>query len=209
MVAVSKRRRSRRGAKALGLTSLVLIATVGLAASRHPGLVKADDDIPPSRQAIIIMRALAYDANLKSRAGDTINIAVLHKKGNAGSEQMAGLMTKAFGALVATQVAGLPIVVSRIPYGGVDALKKSITGSDIDLIYACAGLEPDIDAIENVTHQMKVLTVGAKQEHVEKGLSLGVFEIEGKCTILLNLSASKQEGVAFAADLLRLARVIR
>jgi hypothetical protein len=51
--------------------------------------------------------------------------------------------------------------------------------------------------------------VAAKREYVEKGVSIGVFEIDSKCTILLNLPASRLEGVAFGPDLLRLARVIR
>jgi hypothetical protein len=56
---------------------------------------------------------------------------------------------------------------------------------------------------------MKVLSVGSKPQHIEKGLSVGVFQIEAKCSILLNLPASRQEGVSFAADLLRLSKVLR
>jgi hypothetical protein len=171
----------------------------------------ADDEegVPVTRQVVILMRALAYDGNLKSRAGATVNIAILHKKGNAASETMANAMSKALGALESTQVSGLPIVVSRLSYTGEDALKKSIAGAGIDLVYVCEGLEPDLEAIERVTRQMKALSVGSKQEHVQKGLSIGVFQIEAKCTILLNLPASRQEGVSFASDLLRLAKVIR
>jgi hypothetical protein len=100
-------------------------------------------------------------------------------------------------------------LVSRLLYAGEDTLKKAITGAAIDLIYVCDGLENELEAIERITRQMRVLSVGSKPEHVEKGLSIGVFQIESKCTILLNLAASRQEGVSFAADLLRLAKVIR
>jgi hypothetical protein len=172
-------------------------------------LASAEESVPASRQVVILMRALAYDGNLKSRAGDTVNIAILHKKGHAASESMANAMAKAFSALEATQVSGLPIVVARLSYTGEEALKKAITGAGIDFVYVCEGLDSDLDAIERITRQMKVLSVGSKLAHVEKGLSIGVFQIEDKCTILLNLSANRQEGISFAADLLRLAKVIR
>jgi hypothetical protein len=172
-------------------------------------LGRADELVPPSRQVVIVMRALAYDTNLKSRAGDAINVAILHKRGHAASEAMANTMNKAFGALTSTQVSGLPIVVSQIAYNGAEALRKSISGAGIDLLYVCEGLESELGTIKEVTQKVRVLSVGSKQAMVEKGLSLGVFEIDGKCTILLNLTSNKSEGVAFGADLLRLAKVIR
>lgn len=171
--------------------------------------VRADDTVPVARQVVILMRALAYDGNLKKRAGETVNIAILRKKGHAVSENTADVMAKAFGALEVSQVSGLPIVVSRLTYTGEDGLKKAITGSGIDFVYVCEGLDADLDAIQRATRQLKVMSVGSSQAQVEKGLTIGVFQIEDKCTILLNLSASRLEGISFAADLLRLAKVIR
>ena len=194
-------RRKIAKAVAFGCGLLVLVN------SARP--VRADDSVPVARQVVILMRALAYDGNLKSRAGDTVNIAILRKKGHAASESMANVMAQAFGALAVTQVSGLPIVVSRLNFTGEDALRKAITGAGIDFVYVCDGLDADLDAIERVTRQLKVMSVGSKQAQVEKGLTIGVFQMEDKCTILLNLSASRLEGISFAADLLRLAKVIR
>ena len=173
------------------------------------GQAPAEAEVPSSRQAVIVLRALAYDGNLRTRAGDTIDIGVLYKKGHGGSEQMAATMAKAFGVLASTQVAGLPIAVSRLAYGGTEALDKSIGGVGIDMIYVCEGLDAEVGAIAEVTRRTKTLTVGSGREQVRQGLSLGVFQVDAKTTILLNLQSSRQEGVAFAADLLRLAAVIR
>lgn len=196
-----------KAANASAFASALAVLVFG--SSFGPRTARAEDSIPASRQVVILVRALAYDGNLKSRAGDTVNIGILHKKGNAASENTANSMSKAFGALESTQVSGLPIVVTRLNYTGEDALKKAIAGAGIDLIYVCDGLEGDLEAIGRITRQMRVLSVGSKQQHVEKGLSIGVFQIDAKCTILLNLAASREEGVSFAADLLRLAKVIR
>jgi hypothetical protein len=183
------------------------LATVGV--TLGPRAVYAEDSVPASRQVVILIRALAYDSNLKTRAGDTVNVAILHKKGNATSDSMANSMRKAFSSLESTQVSGLPIVVTRLSYTGGEALRKAISGAGVDFVYVCSGLEEDLTAIEEVTRQMKVLSVGSEPKYVEKGLSIGVFQVEGKCTILLNLFACRQEGVSFAADLLRLSKVIR
>ena len=166
-------------------------------------------ELAPSRQVVITMRALAYDGNLKARAGRSVDLTILYKKGNARSEQMASTMAKAFGALAGTPVSGLPIVVSRLAYGGADALEKWISTSNTDMLFACEGLEGELEAIVRVARKNKVLTVGSTPEHIRKGMSLGVFQIHGRTTILLNLSASRLEGAAFAADLLRLSTVIR
>jgi hypothetical protein len=186
---------------------LFLVGAVCFGILRVPAVRAAD--VPASRQVVIVLRALAYDGNLKSRAGATINIAILHKKGNSASEQMAAAVNQAFLSRQSTLVTGLPIAISRLAYGTADRLKDSIIGSGIDLLYVCDGLESDLDAIKEVTHETKVLSVGANREQVEKGLSLGVVEMDGKVAILVNLQGSRLEGVSFSSDFLRLTTVIR
>jgi len=66
-----------------------------------------------------------------------------------------------------------------------------------------------LSEIKNVSRQRKVLTVGSHEGYLKLGLSLGVFDIGGKNTILVNLDASREEGVAFGPELLRLATVVR
>jgi len=204
------KRRMKRGNPAAFLVAALALGPIAVVPGMYEvPVVRADAGVPVSRQAVIVLRALAYDANLKARSGDAINIAILYRKGHADSEKMAGSMAKAFGVLEATQVAGLPILVSRLPFTSVDALRKSLSGGGIDLMYVCGGLEGELGAIMETTRHMKVLSVGSSPELVQKGLSLGVFEMDDKCTILLNLPASRSEGASFAADLLRLAKILR
>ena len=186
---------------------LLLVGAVSLGIVRVPAVKAAD--VPPSRQVVIVLRALAYDGNLKSRAGPTVNIAILHKKGNSAAEQMGAAVTQAFMSRQSTLVTGLPIAISRLAYRTPDELKNSIVESGIDLLYVCDGLESDLDAIKEITRQAKVLSVGANREQVEKGLSLGVVEMDGKVAILVNLQSSRLEGVSFSSDFLGLTSVIR
>ena len=73
----------------------------------------------------------------------------------------------------------------------------------------CGGLDANLADIKAVARGRNVLTVGSQEAQLMQGLSLGVFSIEGKNTIIVNLQASREEGVAFGPELLRLATIVR
>lgn len=173
------------------------------------GTRAARADIPPDRQALILTRALSYDNNLRSRAGDTVVVAVLYRSGNGGSEAMADAAFKAFKALENVKIQDLPFRAVKVPFSSKESLKAAIGAQGIDALYACVGLEGDVGAIKEVSHKDHVLSIGAREEFVQGGLSLGVFLTDGKATITVNLQSSRDEGAALSSELLRLARVLR
>jgi hypothetical protein len=181
---------------------LALVAGVGYGARAHA-------DIPPDRQALILTRALSYDDNLKSRAGDSVVVAVLYKSGNPASESMADVTLRAFKALEGIKVQNLPFHAVKLAFGNKDALHSAISSQGIDALYVCAGLDGDAAGIRDVSHHDHVLTIGSREDFVDHGMSLGVFTVDGKPTITVNLAASREEGAAFSSELLRLAHVIR
>jgi hypothetical protein len=165
--------------------------------------------VSPDKQAVILARALAYDDNLRNRAGDSLVVAVVFKPGQPGSEAAADAMLRAFKAIEGVKVRELPMRTLKLPYGGKDPLHGTISSQGVDALYLCAGLEADQAAIKDVSHRDHVLTIASREESLESGFSLGVFMVDGKTTITINLPASKEEGAAFSSELLRLARVIR
>ena len=166
-------------------------------------------DLPPAKQALFLARVIAYDANLKARAGPTVNIGILAKKGDGESEKMADAVMKAFLPLEEATMLGLSVKVSRLVFAGRDALDKAVREGGIDTLYVCSGLDAGLADIKAVVRARKVLTVASKEAHLKLGLSLGVFAVDGKNTILVNLEASREEGVAFGPELLRLATIVR
>ncbi len=50
--------------------------------------------------------------------------------------------------------------------------------------------------------------MGAREDYVARALSIGVFVVDNKPTILLNWGESQKEGAAFSSDLVRLSKVI-
>ncbi len=190
--------------------SLLAVAVAVLAVARllaRPA--RAEDELPPERQVPILTRALAYDENLRNRAGDELVVAIMAKTGSKSSEQAAEAIGRAFSGLAGIKVQGLPLKSTRIGYTNAANLTTAIGKEGIDVLYVAPGLEAELAAILEVTKKLHVLSLGGREEHVTKGASLGVFLVSGKPTICVNLAASKAEGAAFGSDLLRLAKVIR
>jgi hypothetical protein len=187
---------------------LALGVAVFFAALSGPAAGQAGD-LPPERQVPILTRALAYDENLRSRAGDELVVAIVAKNGSKASEQTAEAVGKAFSGLAGIKVQGLPMRSTRLTYSGAASLASAVQREGIDVIYICPGLDSELGGILEVAKQSHVLSMGSREEYINKGASLGVFLISGKPTICVNLAAAKAEGAAFGSDLLRLAKVIR
>lgn len=184
------------------LALLALTGVLGVMAA-----AQAADKVPASRRAMIFGRMLAYDGNLKTRAGDSVVLAIVHKPGDGTSEADATEMFAAFKALEQVKLADLPFRVVRVPFGG--GLEAKIGETGADALYVCAGLTGDLDNLKGVSHRKKVLTLSSDPTAVQAGLSVAVYAKDDKSAILLNLPASKSEGAAFGGDVLRLAEVIR
>ncbi len=166
------------------------------------------ETVPAARQASILTRSLAYDRNMKDRAGDSVSVGVLYRAGNAASENCANEMAQAFRALEKFAVHGLPFKALRIAYDNGGSMKDLIRNEGIDALYACNGLDSEVDAIAGLAQERKLITMGAREDYVTKALSIGVFTIDGKPTILINWGESQKEGASFSSDLVRLAKVI-
>jgi hypothetical protein len=118
-------------------------------------------------------------------------------------------MTRAFQALAKVKVQGMPLVSESLVYSNSQALSAAVQERGIDVLYVCPGLQSELPAIIQVSRRRQVLSIGSLPELVERGLALGVFPLEDRPTIVVNLSASRAEGVEFSSDLLRLAKVKR
>jgi hypothetical protein len=166
------------------------------------------EPLTPEREALILTRALTYDGRLKARAGAQLVVGVIDSASRAGSGVSAG-MTRAFRALSKVKVQGMPLDTETLVYSNAQALAAALQSRGIDVLYVCPGLEAELAAIIEVARQRQVLTVASRPGFVSRGLSLGVFPIDERPTILVNLPASRAEGVEFSSDLLRLAKVQR
>jgi hypothetical protein len=191
----------------LVLAAALVMLPLGLRSSAWA----AGKEVPPELQAVILSRALSFDDALKYRVGDHVTAAILYRPGDETSELLAHQMLKAWKALGSgdPRIAGLPLRIILMAFVDQAALSTGILAEGVDVLYVCPGLESRLSEISRVTRQRLVISIGSRQEHVSRGLSMGVFAVKDHGAIFINLPASKSEGANFSFDLLRLAVVIR
>ena len=167
-------------------------------------------DVRPSQQSVLILRILAYDRNLKSRAGNSVTIALLYKSGDAESEGVLKSVGTAIEEVSkGANVAGLPVRVTRIPYTDANAFEAKAAAEKASAVYVCPGLNDAVKAISGVTRRRSILSIAANEPYVTGGLGIGIVMRSDKPTVVVNLPATKAEGADLDAGLLRVAEVMR
>jgi hypothetical protein len=163
----------------------------------------------PDKRAVILVRALSYDANLRDRVGQELILAVLGRKGVPASETCSANMRQGFAALGAPKVAGLPLKTTQLWYTTGEALAAAVTAQGIDVFYHCEGMESDLATVLEVARRHQLLTMSGSEEQVGRGITLGVVFVESRPTLFVNITAARNAGAALSSDLLRVARVVR
>jgi hypothetical protein len=183
----------------------LVAACAGLALVAGLGTLRAQEGSPEKR-AVILVRALSYDANLKQRVGSELVIAVLARK---PGDPCSASMQRGFGGLGSPKVAGVTMRLTQLVYTTAEALTAVVGQQGIDALYLCEGLEGELPAIFDLARKQHLLTMGGTEDLVTRGAALGVTFQEARPSLLVNLTAAKSVGAAFSSDLLRVARVIR
>lgn len=202
MTSVGGKTRSQLARAAIIAIAILLVGT-GRASSKH------EEAMPAARFATFLARLLAYDANLKARVGERVDIAVLYDGADAASAQCGSAMAAATKTLELTRIFDRPVATQGLPLIGEGDLDKAVLAHGLDTFIVCQGLGKQLPWIKTVSGQRKVVSVGVSSEQVRAGLSIAVYLETGKSKILVNLPASKKEGVMFSSDLLRLSEVIQ
>jgi hypothetical protein len=167
-------------------------------------------EVPPDRQGILILRSLAYDRNLKARAGAVVNILVLFRGGNQPSESTKTDMVGAFEELArSVTVLDRPVKVSAQPFSDGASFEEKLRAVQASVIYVCTGLDDSLAAISEVTRRRSALSVAANEAYLAGGLSIAIVARGSKSTIALNLAASKAEGCEWDPMFLRLAEIAK
>jgi hypothetical protein len=182
----------------LGMTLLLIAAGV------------AHATMPVQKLAAVVVRALAYDRSLKSRVGPHLDVLVLHDGGPAthtATEVLDGL-----NALRGVVVQGAPLQASVVVVTDVASVGAAIAANGPDVVWVCGSptfqgaLLPTVITEARARH---ITTVSLEPALVEAGVMLGVDGSGDKPKIVVNLGEARAAGVDFAADLLKLARIIR
>ena len=184
----------------MAVALLVLLA--GSAVAQAPG-------VPPDLQAAILVRTLAYDRALKSRAGAAVVVGVVAKAGDKASLGAQDEMVRAFAATEPRTVLGLPLKAVAVTFKDRAGLAAWATQEGADALYVTSGLGDDLATLRSVCDELKLASFGANRTLVEKGLAVAVVVKGDTPRLVVNLVAARASGLDLDPKLLQLSEVLK
>lgn len=181
---------------------MLALALVALPASAR---ADATDD----RRALVMLRVLAYDKHLGSRAAGDIRIMIVYAEGDTGAAERAR-WTSAFTNARKLKVDGKSVVVAAHRFESATGLDRALAGGGAAAVIVCDGLTAKlpVDQIAAVTRARHALSITTREADVAKGLAVGLVPGKERDEIVVNVRAAAAEGVKFEAGLLQLARTV-
>lgn len=163
------------------------------------------DILPAQQQASFLLKALSFDQNLANRCSDRVHIAVLYK----GDKQAVAEVVEAFNQTGQKGVHGIPVTSSALPFESVTALMKDVDKEGINVLYIHSSVAKASTSILQVSRGKKIPSFGSTRKLVENGASLGLYLLDGAPKLMVNLRASRIEGLALAAEFLGISTVLK
>ncbi|MGE0400268.1 MAG: YfiR family protein [Kofleriaceae bacterium] len=191
-------------ARVAAIAALVLVLLTRVA---YAGPTEAEAKAA-GRQALIALRVLAYDKQLAERSpGTNVTIALVSSatpEGRAIRECFAA----GFAMMPKAKVGGRAIRVVSIDAGNEKAVTAALVAKTPSVVFVLDDLGDKLAPLKTAARARRVLTISLRERDVANGLSVGIVAARERDQIVINLEASRAEGVRFGAGLLQLARLV-
>jgi hypothetical protein len=180
----------------------VVIAVVHCAAT--PGQARAGtaDD-----EAKILLRALSFDRALATRAGAEVVVSVIYDGRASNGEGERDARVRAFRKLSDRTIAGLPMRVIWSDCAPPTRMDDALRG--VDIVYVTRGAKECVRAVTTATRRLRIASLASERALIELGVTIGVTIESARPKLLVNLKASKAEGLDLTSQMLQLAEVIK
>jgi hypothetical protein len=186
------------------------VSALCVAALLAAGTPARADDLPARKQALLLLRVLVYDRNLKARAGDAVRVAVAFRPSDRESEDQRAALVGAFEEVSRDVVAaGMPVQVVTVPFQDPADFGARLAAAHPSALYACARLEPVAGVIAKATRRLHVLSAAGSRQMTDSGVAIGLVNRRAHASVIVNLRAAKEEGANLDAALLAIAEVLR
>jgi hypothetical protein len=183
-----------------------LLATVLLGAALSS--IPSREVLPARNQALLLLRVLSYDRNLKARSGAEVTVVVAYREGAPRSEQEREMAAALEEAARSFTVSGLKARVVTVPWRGAAALGAELKATGAAALYVGESLSGETAGISAAARDRSALTFAPLREMVEGGLALGLLNADDRARLLVNLAASRDEGADLDSVFLGIAEVI-
>lgn len=162
---------------------------------------------PADDEAKILLRAISFDRGLAARAGAEVVISVVYDARTSGGERERDGRVLAFRKLSDRTIVGLPMKVVWSDCSPSRPMDEALRG--VDIVYLTSGAKDCVRAVTAVTRKLRIASLASGRALVEQGVTIGVTIENARPKLLVNLKASKAEGLDLASQMLQLAEVIK
>jgi hypothetical protein len=174
-----------------------------------PHRARADGDTATearARQVLIVLRVLAYDRALATRApGNRVGVLILHDTSKT-SRADAALWAAGFALVPNVKAGGRQIRPMPLEVGSEQALDAALALHRPALVIL-AGVS-DIAVVRRATRKHQAMSFSPREVDVRAGVAFGIVQTEEGNQIVINLQAARAEGAKLGAGLLQLARLV-
>jgi hypothetical protein len=164
--------------------------------------------VPVSNQADLIAKVLMMNKNLK-KDGKPVVIGILYNSKSKSSSETVEELENNFDSK-RIKVKNLPITFIEFDINSFTrkGIEEAITSSTIDVLYIAPTRGIDLNSINNICKENKILTISAEPSNTEKYFTVGFDIINNNIKIIINLQSMYAEKVDFSSYLLKVAKVI-
>lgn len=166
----------------------------------------AAQGLPAEQKALLLLRVLAYDRNLKLRAKDEVRIAVVFRPGHGASQSERDALLLALEQTARRAVvSGLPVRAVAVPFRDAVSLAARLDELRPAALYTCTGLDDVAREVARAARDQGVLTVCGSREPVLQGLAVGLVDRGERAALVVNTRAAAAQGAALDSAMLGLA----
>jgi hypothetical protein len=165
-------------------------------------------EVPINVQYVLLHKILAFDRNLKERAGKELVIGIIYQSNFRNSLNFKDELVEVIAKSQPGKLVDIPDRYVTIEWTANLNLSEFGAKNEIDIFYVAPLRAVEIKTITAVSRSRKILTFTGVPVYVDAGLAAGVGIKGDSPRIIINLPAARAEGVEFDAQLLKLAKVI-
>ena len=165
--------------------------------------------VPINNQLQIFYKIIFFNKKFDMKEGNSIEVCIVYqKKYRLSSELKSQALSFIEENSSLKELGNIKINFHILSIENENSLDNYLGSRQLDIVMFTPLRAVDIEQLAKVTRKHNVLSFSFIPDYIESGLSVGVESKAGKPHILINLKASKEEGVDLSSQLLKLSRII-
>lgn len=165
-------------------------------------------EVPVGQQFSIFMKILECNRGFETHDDSVFTFGIIYQSGNKKSlnthDELMGIISKSPRIIINK----IPVKFIAIDLSHNTDLAGALTALKIDIVYVTPLRACNIEDLSAIFAVHKILTFTGVPSYLESGLAVSIANHGGKPQIVINLPASKAEGVNFSSQILKLARIM-